>query len=118
MGEQLDLQTFVRTKEYGAMKLMLFLVAGSVLIWIALLAIFVEANAGTFDLQVLEQIEFSEGFQRIFFPFLMVGFGVLAGLWPFHTWSPDGHVAAPSAVSMVHAGVLMKLGAYGILRVE
>ena len=47
----------------------------------------------------------------------MVGFGVLAGLWPFHTWSPDGHVAAPSAVSMVHAGVLMKLGAYGILRV-
>ena len=47
----------------------------------------------------------------------MVGFGILAGLWPFHTWSPDGHVAAPTAVSMVHAGVLMKLGAYGILRV-
>ena len=90
---------------------------GSVLIWIALLAIFVEANAGTFDLQVLEQVEFSVGFQRVVFPFLMVGFGVLAGLWPFHTWSPDGHVAAPSAVSMVHAGVLMKLGAYGILRV-
>ena len=116
-GSSSTFKTFVRTKEYGAMKLMLFLVAGSVLIWIALLAIFVEANAGTFDLQVLEQIEFSEGFQRIFFPFLMVGFGVLAGLWPFHTWSPDGHVAAPSAVSMVHAGVLMKLGAYGILRV-
>ena len=116
-GSSSTFKTFIRTKEYGAMKLMLFLVAGSVLIWIALLAIFVEANAGTFDLQVLEQIEFSVGFQRIFFPFLMVGFGVLAGLWPFHTWSPDGHVAAPSAVSMVHAGVLMKLGAYGILRV-
>ena len=66
---------------------------------------------------MLEQVEFSVGFQRVVFPFLMVGFGVLAGLWPFHTWSPDGHVAAPSAVSMVHAGVLMKLGAYGILRV-
>ena len=116
-GSSSTFKTFIRTKEYGAMKLMLFLVAGSVLIWIALLAIFVEANAGTFDLQVLEQVEFSVGFQRVVFPFLMVGFGVLAGLWPFHTWSPDGHVAAPSAVSMVHAGVLMKLGAYGILRV-
>ena len=47
----------------------------------------------------------------------MVGFGVLAGLWPFHTWSPDGHVSAPTSVSMLHAGVLMKLGAYGIIRI-
>jgi NADH-quinone oxidoreductase subunit M len=47
----------------------------------------------------------------------MIGFGVLAGLWPFHTWSPDGHVAAPTGVSMLHAGVLMKLGAFGIIRV-
>ena len=116
-GSSSTFKDFIRTKEYGAMKLMLFLVAGSVLIWIALLAIFVEANAGTFDLQVLEGVEYSIGFQRVMFPLLMVGFGVLAGLWPFHTWSPDGHVAAPSAVSMVHAGVLMKLGAYGILRV-
>ena len=52
----------------------------------------------------------------MFFLLFMVGFGVLAGLWPFHTWSPDGHVAAPTAVSMLHAGVLMKLGAYGIIR--
>ena len=56
-------------------------------------------------------------FQNLFFPLFMIGFGVLAGLWPFHTWSPDGHVAAPTAVSMLHAGVLMKLGAYGIIRV-
>ncbi len=116
-GSSSTFKTFMRTKEYSAMKLMLFLVAGSVLIWIALLAIFVEADVGTFDLRILEQVEFSASFQRLFFPFLMVGFGILAGLWPFHTWSPDGHVAAPSAVSMVHAGVLMKLGAYGILRV-
>ena len=109
--------TFSRSKEYGAMKLMIFLVAGSVLIWVALLAIFVEAGLGTFNLIALEQVAFSENFQRIFFPLLMVGFGTLAGLWPFHTWSPDGHVAAPTAVSMVHAGVLMKLGAFGIIRI-
>ena len=100
------------------MKLMLYLVAGSVLIWVALMAIFAQADLGTFDFVALHEYgEFPVAFQRIFFPFLMVGFGVLAGMWPFHTWSPDGHVAAPTAVSMVHAGVLMKLGAYGILRV-
>ncbi len=116
-GSTTDFRTFVRTKEYGAMKLTIYLVGGSVLIWIALLAIFVQAGLGTFsfvDLQ--ESADFPRTFQQVFFPFLMVGFGVLAGMWPFHTWSPDGHVAAPTAVSMVHAGVLMKLGAYGILR--
>ena len=117
-GSSSDFRTFVRTKEYGAMKLMLYLVAGSVLVWVALMAIFAQADLGTFDFVALhEHGEFPVTFQRIFFPFLMVGFGVLAGMWPFHTWSPDGHVAAPTAVSMVHAGVLMKLGAYGILRV-
>ena len=117
-GSSTDFRTFVRTKEYGAMKLTLYLVAGSVLVWIALLAIFVEAGLGTFNLVDLQLTgEYSRPFQQVFFPFLMVGFGVLAGMWPFHTWSPDGHVAAPTAVSMVHAGVLMKLGAYGIIRV-
>ena len=116
-GSSSTFATFIRTKEYGAMKLMLYLVAGSVLIWIALLAIFVEADLGTFDIIALQNVTFSDGFQRVFFPFLVVGFGVLAGLWPFHTWSPDGHVAAPTAVSMVHAGVLMKLGAFGIIRI-
>ncbi len=116
-GSSSRFPTFSRAKEYGAMKLMIYLVAGSVLIWIAILAVFVEAGLGTFDIVALQQVEFSEGFQRVFFPFLMIGFGALAGLWPFHTWSPDGHVAAPTAVSMVHAGVLMKLGAFGIIRI-
>ncbi|MDA1188879.1 MAG: NADH-quinone oxidoreductase subunit M [Chloroflexi bacterium] len=116
-GSSTDFKTFLRTKEYSAMKLMLYLVAGSVLIWIALVAIFAEAGLGTFSILALQEIDFSRNFQLIFFPLLMIGFGILAGLWPFHTWSPDGHVAAPTAVSMVHAGVLMKLGAYGILRV-
>ncbi|MBI2165118.1 MAG: NADH-quinone oxidoreductase subunit M [Chloroflexi bacterium] len=116
-GSSSDFGTFIRTKEYGAMKLVLYLVAGSVLVWVALVAMWVEAGMVSFDLEVLEKASFSPGFQRLFFPLVMVGFGVLAGLWPFHTWSPDGHVAAPTAVSMLHAGVLMKLGAYGILRV-
>ncbi len=116
-GSSTDFGTFYRGKEYGAMKLVIYLVAGSVLVWIAILAIFTEAGVGSFNLLDLDGTEFSTNFQRLFFPFLMVGFGILAGLWPFHTWSPDGHVAAPTAVSMLHAGVLMKLGAFGIIRV-
>jgi|DewCreStandDraft_1066081.scaffolds.fasta_scaffold00059_133 NADH-quinone oxidoreductase subunit M len=116
-GASTNFGNFVRTKEYGAMKLVLYLVAGSVLIFIGIFATFVESGTGSFDLPVLGSVTYDETFQKIFFPFYMLGFGVLAGLWPFHTWSPDGHVAAPTAVSMLHAGVLMKLGAYGILRV-
>ena len=107
-------------KEYGAMKLTLMLVGGSVLIWIAIFATFHEANLKTFDMPLLWQAgrdgTLSPTFQKIFFPFFVVGCGVLAALWPFHTWSPDGHMSAPTAVSMVHAGVLMKLGAFGIIR--
>ncbi len=122
-GSSSDFGTFLRTKEYGAMKLMLYLVAGSVLVWVSILAVYWAAsNAGspTFSMEELQSVEFNDSFkhfQNLFFPFFMVGFGVLAGMWPFHTWSPDGHVAAPTAVSMLHAGVLMKLGAYGIIRV-
>ena len=116
-GSSSDFGTFLRPKEYGAMKLMIYLVAGSVLVWVALIAVFVEADIGTFSLLALEDATFSKDFQFIFFPMFMIGFGILAGLWPFHTWSPDGHVAAPTSVSMLHAGVLMKLGAYGIIRI-
>ena len=115
-GSSSDFKTFIRTKEYSANKLMLYLVAGSVLVWVAILAVYVAADQGSFAMTDLAEAHYGLGFQRFFFPLFMVGFGVLAGLWPFHTWSPDGHVAAPTAVSMVHAGVLMKLGAYGIIR--
>ncbi len=112
--------TFARTKEYGAMKLTMMLVGASVLIFIGILAVFVEAGKGTFDLPTLWQQSANGGldpnFQKVIFPLFLIGCGVLAGLWPFHTWSPDGHVAAPTAVSMLHAGVLMKLGAFGIIR--
>jgi NADH-quinone oxidoreductase subunit M len=116
-GASSDFGTFLRTKEYGAMKLVMYLVGGSVLVFIGIFAVFTEAGQGTFDLPVLGAVTYDETFQKTFFPFFMIGFGVLAGLWPFHTWSPDGHVAAPTTVSMLHAGVLMKLGAFGILRV-
>ena len=123
-GSSTDFGTFLRSKEYGAMKLILYLVAGSILVWVGILAVYVEASGSgspTFSLQGLAELsangQFDGTFQTLVFPLFMVGFGVLAGLWPFHTWSPDGHVAAPTAVSMLHAGVLMKLGAYGIIRV-
>ena len=100
-GSTTDFGSFLRTKEYSAMKLTLYLVAGSVLVWIGIIALFIEttnAGAGTFSIETLSQLSedgvFSRKFQIIFFPFFMIGFGVLAGLWPFHTWSPDGHVAA------------------------
>jgi NADH-quinone oxidoreductase subunit M len=123
-GSSTDFGIFLRTKEYGAMKLMLYLVAGSVLVWIGILALYVNSaslGSPTFSItqigQLAQEGQFSESFQNWVFPLFMIGFGVLAGLWPFHTWSPDGHVAAPTGVSMLHAGVLMKLGAYGIIRV-
>jgi len=107
-------------KEYGALKLTLMLVGGSALIWIGIFATIHEAGLGTFDLPTLwaagRDGTLDPTFQKTFFPFFVVGCGVLAALWPLHTWSPDGHMSAPTAVSMVHAGVLMKLGAFGIIR--
>ena len=104
-------------KEYGAMKLTLYLLAGSALILPAILYLWVPGGAHTFDLFELQRIGFSAFDQKLTFIMLYFGFGILAAVWPFHTWSPVGHVAAPTAVSMIHAGVLMKLGAYGILRI-
>ena len=104
-------------KEYAAMKLTLMLLLGSGLIVAAMFGMYWEAGGTSFDLRYLQQQDFSHGLSMWAFPALWVGFGTLAGLWPFHTWSPDGHAAAPTAVSMLHAGVLMKLGAFGVMRV-
>jgi NADH-quinone oxidoreductase subunit M len=105
-------------KEYGAMKLTLYLLAGSALILPAILYIVNVSGLKTFDLLALMAPGTLTPFQQKFaFIFIYLGFGILAGVWPFHTWSPVGHVAAPTSVSMVHAGVLMKIGAFGVLRV-
>lgn len=103
-------------KEYGSMKLMMMLMAGSIFIFTAIFALYVEVGAGTFDMEVLLAAEKSREFQLIFFPLVAIGCGVLGALFPFHSWSPDGHASAPTAVSMLHAGVLMKVGAFGVLR--
>ena len=104
-------------KEYAAMKLTLMLVAGSALILAGILGLYFESGQSTFDLARLAQVRFSDSFQYWAFPAIFLGFGVLGAIFPFHTWSPDGHASAPTAVSMLHAGVLMKLGGYGCLRV-
>ncbi len=112
---------WVKTREYAAMKLTLYLFVGSVIALVGALAMYWAAgqNTGvyTFDMIQLEKAGFSAAFQNTWFLPVFFGFAVLGGIWPFHNWSPDGHVAAPTAVSMFHAGVLMKLGAFAALRV-
>lgn len=107
-------------KEYASMKLTLYLTLGAVLALVAILSLYFYAGANTFDLPALEQALRAHplplAFQRWAFPLIMVGFGVILTLWPFHTWSPMGYAAAPTSVSMLHAGVLKKLGAYAIIR--
>src|SRR5581483_3052740 len=104
-------------KEYGAMKLALYSFVGSAMVLIGIVAAYVVSGAKTMNLVELAQYSFPASFQHWAFPLVFVGFAILAGLWPFHTWAPTGHVAAPTAASMLLAGVVMKLGAYGALRV-
>ena len=112
---------WVVTREYAAMKLTLYLFIGSVVSLVGVLAMYwvQYQNTGvlSFDMLAMEGAGFSQEFQNIWFLPVFLGFAVLGGIWPFHNWSPDGHVAAPTAVSMFHAGVLMKLGAFAALRV-
>ncbi len=145
---------WVKLREYAAMKLTLYILIGSVVALVGVIAMVITANtyftseAGTvvlaeaqslglvsdvgafsFDMRQLmlaaENGAFDVAgyfgveamtFATFWFPFIFIGFAILAGVFPFHNWSPDGHVAAPTAVSMIHAGVLMKLGAYAALR--
>lgn len=104
-------------KEYGAMKLALYSFIGSAMVLIGLIAAYVVSGGHTMNLLELAKYPFPHSFQMWAFPLVFVGFAILAGMWPFHTWAPTGHVAAPTAASMLLAGVVMKLGAYGCLRV-
>jgi NADH-quinone oxidoreductase subunit M len=108
---------WVKTREYAAMKLTLYLFIGSVISLVGALVMFWTSGGQTFDMLVLETAKFSPAFQVAWFLPVFLGFAILGGIFPFHNWSPDGHVAAPTAVSMFHAGVLMKLGAFAALRV-
>ena len=105
-------------KEYAAMKLTLMLMGGSALLIIGILGIYYFSGATTMNVnEIAAMNNIDPEIQNVFFPFIFIGFGVLGALFPFHTWSPDGHASAPTAVSMLHAGVLMKLGGYGCFRV-
>jgi NADH-quinone oxidoreductase subunit M len=106
-------------KEYSAMKLALMLMGGSALVFIGLLGLYYNTGGGlhTFDWQTISQMQLPVEVQRKFFPFLFAGFGIFTALFPLHTWVPDGHSSAPTAASMFLAGISMKLGGYGCLRV-
>jgi NADH-quinone oxidoreductase subunit M len=104
-------------REYGAMKLALYSFVGSAMVLVGIVAAYVVSGGHTTNLLELAKFPFPESFQYWAFPMVFIGFAILAGLWPFHTWAPTGHVAAPTAASMLLAGVVMKLGAYGALRV-
>ncbi len=104
-------------KEYAAMKLNLMLMGGSALILVGILGLFFQSGIRSFDILELSQIPFDRSFQMWAFPALFLGFGILGNMFPFHIWSPDGHASAPTAISMLLAGVHMKLGSYGCLRI-
>jgi len=108
-------------RHYSAMKLTLMLMGGSALLLLAIFGLYNNAilpdGKHTWDFIEIGKMHIPKDVQLFFFPFAFVGFGVLGALFPFHTWSPDGHASAPTAVSMLHAGVLMKLGGYGAFRI-
>jgi len=108
-------------KEYSAMKLTLMLMGASAVLLVGILGIYFNSNAGggelTYNILEIAKVDIPVDAQNLFFPLTFIGFAVLGALFPFHTWSPDGHASAPTAVSMLHAGVLMKLGGYGVFRV-
>ncbi len=108
-------------KEYSAMKLTLMLMGASAILLVGILGIYFNSNADggalTFNILEIAKVNIPLEAQKLFFPLTFIGFAVIGALFPFHTWSPDGHASAPTAVSMLHAGVLMKLGGYGVFRV-
>ena len=108
-------------REYSAMKLTLMLMGASAVLLVGILGIYLNSAGAdgvlTFNILDIAQVAIPAETQNVFFPLVFIGFAVLGALFPFHTWSPDGHASAPTAVSMLHAGVLMKLGGYGVFRV-
>ena len=107
-------------KEHAAMKLTLYLTAGAVLSLIGLIALYHAVGLNTFDfIQIQQHLALHPlptALAIWIFPLILVGFGITLTLWPFYTWAPEGYAAAPTSVSMLHAGVLKKMGAYAIIR--
>ena len=112
-----------RQKNYATFQITLYLSLGALISLVGLIALYLQSGAGTFDIPglikhvVKEGHPLSPGSQRLIFPLLLFGFGILVSLWPFHTWAPLGYASAPSATAMLHAGVLKKFGLYGLIRI-
>jgi len=108
------------TKEYAGMKLTIYLLMGSAFLLVGLVALYLKAGGDTFMITELAKRSadmLPKDFQIVVFGLMLVGFGSLISMFPFHSWSPDGYAGAPTAVSMIHAGVLKKIGGYGLIRV-
>ena len=105
-------------REYAAIKFFLYTLFGSVFMLVGILALYLSPVGGTFDMIALADRGFPLTFQLWVFAAFFVGFAVKVPVWPFHTWLPDAHVEAPTAASMLLAGVLLKMGTYGFLRVS
>ena len=109
------------TKEYAGMKLTIYLLIGSAFLLAGIMALYVNAyqltGVRTMDIESLMLVPYSDQFQILGFLLMAVGFCTLISMWPFHSWSPDGYAGAPTAVSMIHAGVLKKIGGYGLIRI-
>jgi NADH-quinone oxidoreductase subunit M len=109
------------TKEYAGMKLTIYLLIGSAFLLVALIALFIKAKGmlgyPSMDIKTLTGLDYPVAFQIMAFAMMTFGFGTLLSMFPFHAWSPDGYAGAPTAVSMIHAGVLKKIGGYGLIRI-
>lgn len=109
------------TKEYAGMKLTIYLLIGSAVLLVSIISVFVKAyqltGIPTMEIDKLAQVDYPAGFAMFAFCMMALCFCTLISMFPFHAWSPDGHVAAPTAVSMLHAGVLKSIGGYGMIRI-
>jgi NADH-quinone oxidoreductase subunit M len=106
-------------KEYAAIKFFLYTLAGSVFMLLGILALYLKAAPHTFSMVELSKSQgFPLGFEKIVFIALFLGFAIKVPIWPFHTWLPDAHVEAPTPISVILAGVLLKMGAYGFFRIS